>query len=814
MPLQKIQFKAGVNRENTNYTNEGGWFDCDKIRFRSGFPEKLGGWVKFNPGGGTYDGVCRALINWVDLDSNDLIGVGTHKKYYILPNNTDYKNITPLRSTVSPTGNNPFATTSGSSLITVTINAHGAAVGDYVTFSGTAGPIAGLAAGLFDREFEIVEPVTTNTFVIDLGVGNTANATTTGGGAVVDAEFQLSIGLPVYTVGNGFGAGVWNGTIKTLSTNLAYTSGSGNVLLDNVSTTINVDDTTGFTNTGFIQVNAEVISYTGKTATSFTGCVRGATINGANTTASYHSLPPTSGSATPPPILVYQVLTTTGATGWGAASSIGFGVGQQLRLWTHDTYGENLLINPRGGNIYYWINNTSTYPAAEPLADIATANGFNGAEVPTNTNQIIVAERFVIALGAQPFGSATFDPMLVRWSDQENPYQWEPLSTNQSGDFVLTSGSYIVCGKKARQEVLIWTDSTVYSMQYLGAPFVWRVTLLMDNISIISPNAVSVASNLAFWMGVDKFYVYSGRVDTLPCTVRQYIFQDLAFSQQFQVVSGTNEGFSEVWWYYVSNAEVQRAIDENRKPTVDKYVIYNYLDNAWYYGTLNRTAWLDSGLQPGPLAAVGNTEIGELVQHETGVDDNLTNQTRPIEAYIQSSDFDIGDGHNFGFVWRLLPDVTFAGSTTATPRVNMSLLPRTNSGTNYRGLTALSPQGITSSATVIPVLGTSNFPSNGILLINNEKIQYTGKTLTSFTGCTRGFLSTTAEAHPVNDTVSYFSTQTDVTKNSTYPVEQFTGQIYTRVRGRQMAFRISSTDIGTAWQLGCPRVDIRNDGRR
>jgi hypothetical protein len=810
MPLQKLQFKPGVNRENTTYSNEGGWYSCDKVRFRSGYPEKIGGWVPATPGY-TYDGVCRALINWIDLDSNDLLGVGTHKKYYIVYGGT-YRNITPLRTTSNPIDNDPIATTNGSSIIIVTATANGAQVGDYVTLSGVVGPtIGGIDVDAINAEHEIINVLTSNTFEIDLGPGNVATSTTTGGGATVDADFQISVGLPVFTIGTGFGAGVWNGTNRTAQALLVYTSGIGtspNALLDNVSTTINVDSTTGFTGSGFIQINSEVISYSGVTGTTFTGCVRGATISGSSTPATFHCVAPITGSATPAPISVRQVVGVLGTTGWGLASDVNFGVGQQLRLWSHDTFGQDLLINPRGSKIYYWANDTSTFPNALELT----------TDVPIEaTNQVLVSDvsRFVICMGCNEFGGTDFDPMLIRWSDQENPNVWTPTATTQAGEQRLSAGSNTVVAKKSRQEILIWTDAALYSMQYLGPPYVWGFQLLMDNISIMSPNAVTIANNISFWMGTDKFYAYSGRVENLPCTVRQYIFNDLSFDQSYQVISGTNEGFSEVWWYYVSKEEVAKATEESRDPTVDKYVIYNHLEGTWVYGTLNRTAWLDSPLQNKPFAAVGTTTTGTLVFHETGTDDVTTDSPKPIEAFIESSDFDIGDGHNFGFIWRILPDLSFVNSTgNLTPECNMSVLSRINSGANYRGLTALSPQGINSTAVVIPVINTDNFPSSGYLLIDNEKIQYTGKTLTSFTGCVRGAFNTTAEPHAVNNSVSYYTTQSDVYRTATYPIEQYTGQIYTRVRGRQIAFKISSTKLGTAWQLGSPRIDIRPDGRR
>lgn len=812
--ISKIILKPGVNRENTNYSNEGGWYNGDKIRFRSGYPEKIGGWVKATSSA-SYDGVCRALVNWFDLSSNNLIGVGTHKKYYVLPNLSTYQNITPIRLTVDPTGTDPFTTIDGSSIVVVTITANNAQAGDYVTFSGVpAATIGGIDGDLFNAEFEIINVLTTSTFEIDLLT--LAASSASGGGAAVVAKFQLSIGLPVYTIGTGWGAGTWNGANQTVSATLVYTSGTLNVLLDAVSTTINVDSTLGFTSTGFIKINSEIISYTGITGTSFTGCVRGATISGSSTPATAHAQPPTAGSAVPPPIFVRQVVSILGDTGWGLASSIAFGVGQQLRLWSHDTFGQDLLINPRGANIYYWANNTATYPPAVTLSSLATAAGFNGSEVPSNTNQVLTSDvsRFVIAIGAQPFDSTIFDPMTIRWSDQESPYQWVPAVTNQSGEQRLSAGSYTVCAREARQEILIWTDSALYSMQYIGPPFVWGFQLLMDSISIISPNAVATANNVTYWMGTDKFYSYSGRVDTLPCSVRQYVFQDAAYDQRFQIVAGTNEGFSEVWWHYISIGEVAHANAEGRKPTIDKYVIYNYLDQVWYFGTLRRTAWLDSGLYNTPFAATGDEDTGTLVFHEKGNDNAETDNPKPINAFIESSDFDIGDGDKFMFVRRILTDVTFAGSTVDAPTAYMNLNPRTNAGTNYTGRTSISPQPITATDTVIFVLGTSNFPNSGLLAINTEIIAYTGKTPTSFTGCVRGAENTQAIPHIINTTVSSYTRQALVRRSAIYPIEQFKGQIYTRVRGRQMSLSISSAGIGVAWQLGTIRIDTKPDGAR
>jgi hypothetical protein len=343
-------------------------------------------------------------------------------------------------------------------------------------------------------------------------------------------------------------------------------------------------------------------------------------------------------------------------------------------------------------------------------------------------------------MGANPYdptdAETVFDPMLVRWSDQENPYNWVPEVTNQSGEFRLSHGSFIMAAEPTRQEILVWTDSAIYSMQYLGAPYVWGFQILMDNISVMSPNATITINNVTYWMGVDKFYMYSGRVETLPCSLRQYVFADINKDQAFQVFAGGNEAYNEIWWFYCSS----------NSNVVDKYVIYNYLDRVWYYGSMARTAWLDSGIRPYPMAADYNNRI---LYHESSVDDVSGLTPVPIESYVQSSDFDIGDGHNFGFVWRILPDINFNGSNVENPTVTMTVRPRQNSGTPY---------GVSDSPAVVSADDYRLAPQ--------------------------------------------------------YTIQEFTGQVYTRLRGRQLAFRIESTGLGVSWQLGSPRIDIRNDGRR
>jgi hypothetical protein len=631
MPLQKLVFRPGVNRENTNYSGEGGWFDCDKIRFRSGFPEKIGGWTRAS--NNQFLGVCRSLNQWTTLAGESLIGIGTNEKFYIDEGGA-YYDITPIFNTsvnVSTATSGPFFASNGSSTLTVVDATYNPELGDYVIFSGSANLGGNVTSTIINTEYQVSSVVNSTAYTVTIPV--TANASDTGhGGNTVTVTYLYPSGLNVYTFGLGWGAGPWS---------------------------------------------------------------RG---------------------------------------GWGSAANIG--IGQQLRIWTQDNFGEDLIFAPRGGDIFYWDATTGVNTRGVTLEAAANAASFSGQFVPTATYQIISStiQRFCIAFGANPYdpgdANTTFDPLLVRWSDQENPFDWVPSAINQSGEQRLSIGSQIVAAVNTRQEILVLTDAAIYSMQYLGPPYVYGFQLLQDNISIMGPKAAITVNNVTYWMGADKFFVYSGRVETLPCSVRQFIFRNLNKDQAYQVFAASNEQYSEVWWFYCSTGSI----------VVDSYVVYNYLDRVWYYGTMGRTAWLDSGVLQYPIAADYN---GRLLNHEDGNDDVSGPSAVAINAYIQSSDFDIGDGHNFGFVWRILPDVTFAGSTVQNPACTMVVKPRTNSGTAY---------------------GTPN--------------------------------------------------DRTVERTVAVPVEQFTGQVYTRIRGRQMAFRIESADLGTAWQLGSPRIDIRPDGRR
>jgi len=635
VPLQKLTFRPGVNREGTNYSNEGGWFDCDNIRFRSGFPEKIGGWIRLTSN--TFQGVCRSMWNWVTLGGANLLGVGTHLKYYIEVGGV-YNDITPIRKTT--TGTATFAATNGSAVLTVTDAAHGCIVGDFVTYTLAVSLGGAITATVLNQERQIVSTPTANTYTIN--VTTLANASDTGnGGAATVANYQINIGSAIAVPVVGWGAGGW------------------------------------------------------------------------------------------------------GLGTWG----IGTSSNTELRIWSNDNYGQDLVIAPRNGEVYYWEASNGVTVRAKFLSALSTAAGFAGDYVPNQTLEVSASsiQRFVICFGANPYVSGnpntTFNPMLVRWSDQDNQYEWVPAITNQSGEFPLSVGSTIITSINTRQEILIWTDSALYSMQYLGPPYIWGFNILMDNISIASPNAAITINNVTYWMGVDKFYQYSGRVDTLPCSLRQYVFNDINIEQAFQVFCGSNEGYNEVWWFYCSTDST----------AIDKYVIYNYLDKVWYYGSMSRTAWLDSSIRQYPMATNydASAVTGRTLYHEASVDDVAGATPVAIDAYIQSSDFDIGDGHNFGFVWRILPDINFNGSNVNEPYVTMTVKPRQNSGSAYSAA-------------------------------NSPEVQ-------------------SADNYAVS---------------RSYNIQLFDGQVYTRIRGRQMAFRIESTELGVAWQLGSPRIDIRPDGKR
>jgi hypothetical protein len=682
MPLQKLQFKPGLNRDQTNYTNEGGWFECDKIRFRSGYPQKMGGWLRYSTQ--TLAGICRQVFNWITTASDNYLALGTSKKLYIEAGQIIY-DITPIRQTfVSPATNNCFTTVNGSKTVTVTITAHGASEGDYVTFSGVVGPIGGIPQAEFNAEF-IVDFITANTFTITTTTA--ATSSTSGGGTAITAAFQISIGNDNASVGYGWGAGVWS---------------------------------------------------------------RGA---------------------------------------WG--SGAGVPVVNPQRDWFLQNFDNDLVANIRNGAIYYWKNSGGTGVRAT-LLSTTTIDGVAPSDVPDIAMQILVSQndKHLLAFGCTPFGGGAADPLLIRFATQDQPNVWTPQVTNSAGFLRVSRGSAIVCAVATRQEILVFTEGTLNSLQFLGTTDVFGLQELADNISILSPRAVATVNNTAYWFGHDKFYAYGGRVETLPCTIRNHIFENLNYEQADQIVCGTNEGWNEIWWFYpTADSQVNNA-----------YAIYNHLEKIWYYGTIDRTAWSDSSLREYPQAltatyftgaisgttltvasgVVGYLQIGSVItgtgvatgttitalgtgtggagtytvnisqlvvqtamtgdsviyNHEQGLDDNVL----PMTSYIASSDFDLVDGDQFILTKRIIPDINFQGSTAAAPEVTMFIKPR-------------------------------NFPGN---------------------------------AYSNTETGAVIETSVDI----------YTDQIFMRARARQMAVEIESTDLGVQWQLGSPRLDGRPDGKR
>lgn len=618
MPLTKLTFRPGINREIASYSNEGGWHDCDKIRFQKGFPEQIGGWQKVS--GNTFLGTCRSLDPWVSLNRNSYLGVGTNLKYYI-EFGGDFYDVTPIRATASLT--DPFGATDGSVTLTVTDTDHGAVTGDFVTFSG-ASDVGGVLAATLNQEYQLTV-VDSDTYTVTLP--SAATSTTTGGGSVT-AAYQVNVGLDTTVTGNGWGTDTW---------------GSG---------------------------------------------------------------------------------------AWGIASDAPV-VTSTLRLWTADNYGEDLLYNVRDGGIYYW---DASVAAALERRGVALDSLAGANATPTVAKQVLVSDRdrHIIAFGCDDeFSIGTQDPMLIRFSSQESLVDWETRPDNTAGSLRLSSGSEIVCAVETRQQVLVFTDTTLYAMQFLGPPFTFGINALSENITIMSPKAAVAVQDRVFWMGQNEFYVYTGAVSRQTCMVRDYIFGDIDKSQTEKVHAGVNSEHSEVWWFYPSI---------NGGGDVDKYVIYNFIEDVWYYGSLARSAWLDRGVNEYPIAAGLD---GHLYEHENGINDGSVNPSKPITSYVQSSPMDIGEGNQFAFISRMIPDLSFMNSTASEPQVQITLSVR-------------------------------NFSSG-----------------------------------------TYFDSETqDYVKTQSVPVEQRTEQLFFRLRGRQMSFRLSCDERNVRWRLGSPRVDIRTDGRR
>jgi hypothetical protein len=585
MPFLKLKFRPGINRDTTNYANEGGWFECDKIRFFSNYPQKIGGWVETTSE--RFIGTCRQLWNWITSYTDNLLALGTNEKVYIEVGGIFY-DITPLRETFttssSPSSDNCIDTTNGSTTVIVNITGHGCLTGDYVTISGVSGDPGGVPDAEINAE-HVVTRVDADNFTFEVATAATST-TSNGGGTAIVVECQIHPGFPSVTAGYGWGTGAWNG------------------------------------------------SY-----------------------------------------------------GWGLASPTPVFLPQ--RDWWFDNFDNDLVMNIRadvtgggvavGGPIYYWERGTTVNPTTSLTTPAVLLSSLAGAtDVPESAMQVLVSQndKHLLAFGCQPYGgsSGDFDPLLIRWASQDDPVMWEPLATNTAGFLRVSRGSRIVRALATRQEILVFTDTHLFTLQFLGTADVFGLQEYADNISIMGPRATISANNITYWMGLDKFYMYDGRVRTLPCSLREYVFKDINFSQSDQVICGTNEGFNEVWWFYPSG----------NSNWVDRYVIYNHLDQVWYYGQLGRTAWLDVASRNLPVAAYTpeNQDPGVLYTHEQGIDD----AGLPMESFIQSSDFDITDnsGETFMLTRRMIPDINFNTSTAQTPEVTLTIRPRNFPGSNFQ----------------------------------------------------------------------------------------------------------------------------------
>lgn len=717
MPLQKITLKPGVNRENTRYTNEGGYYESEKVRFRQGTPEKIGGWSRIS--NNTYLGNCRSLWNWVTLAGANLMGVGTDKKFYIEQGGS-YYDITPIRSTIL-LGTNPFTTVNLSPTVTVTDLVGGFAAGDYVTFYGVTNPLNGLN---LNGEYLIQTVLTSTTYTITASGNATANGS--GGGTVAYAAYQLRLGAGVSIAPSAWGSGAWG-------------SGTWGGLGASATTTLSVWSQYNFGQDLVFGPKQGALYYWQAGYVPNLAAPTTCTIS--NGTPALVTL--TSNSGYPIPDATPIMFNTTGALPVPLVPQTIY----YTKYLTDTTF--NLALTSGGAEVNTTTAGSGAHTISIRAVPVSSLTGANQVPLSQYTMLVSDAGRFTMLFGTNEYLSTVYDPMLIRWSNRESVTEWQPSLTNQSRSIRLSHGSLIVGALQARQEILVWTDAAIYSLQYLGLPDTWATQLLSDNISVASMNSMAYASGVAYWMGADKFYKYDGNVQTLNCDLRQYVYGNINKTQSAQFFAGTNEGFNEVWWFYCSASST----------TIDKYVIYNYVENVWYFGSMARTAWIDTSLRDYPVAA---TYSQVLVNHEYGVDDGEPVTPIAITSYITSSQFDIGDGHNFAFVWRLLPDLTFRGSTSTAPSVTMSLQPLKNSGSGYTTPPSVGGVAANATATVAQTAGTTP---------------------------------------PVTNV----------------QVDQYTGQVYIRIRARQMSIKLESTGtsaLGTQWQLGSSRIDLRLDGRR
>jgi hypothetical protein len=752
MAYTSLKFRPGIIADVTSYSNEGGYVDGDKVRFRNGFPEKFGGWVKHNEN--TYLGSARRLHNWVALDGSDYLGLGTHLKYYIEEGGS-YNDITPLRGDPVTTGvsftTNTVSDSTDSTFQTVlvNVNAHGANVNDFVTISNADAAVGGITASVLNAEHQIIEVLSSNQFRISVGV--TASSATTGSAkssGSVTLNFQINTGLDATVGGTGWSAGQWSGTTDGA---VATTINEGGTFTNSDTTlTVTSSNPTHQIVTGdIILIEKELLFVTGVSTNNLT-VVRGHTGLNANTDpvgtssstqdASSFSVAASHADGTLVRLAKGNGTATDDFVGWGKPSAIRT-PGAQIRTWSHDNFGEDLILNPRDGAIFYWKKSTGFGVRAKELSDTSTYSG--ETSVPTIAKQVLVSDqdRHVIVFGCDGFGQrptednatqtatkqgdGVQDPLLIRFSSQENPVDFFPTATNTAGDLRLGGGSTFMQAVETKQQILVFTNKTLHAMKFIGPPFTFGLQELSKNITIMSPASAIAVDDVVFWMGVDTFYIYAGNTQQLPCTVRDKVFLDFNFDERDKVHVGVNSEFSEIIWFY----------PKTDSQAVNGYVVYNYAEKVWYYGTLTRDAWIDRGIRTFPIASGS----AYLYNHELTNDDDGS----PMTSFIESAPMDMGDGDKFVSIKQMLPDISFNGSDNPTPNVSFTLKAKNSAGGN--------------------------------------------------------FLQTESN---------------DASRSTTTPIEQFTDKINYRVRGRSFAIRIDATGSGVKYRLGTPRVDMRPDGKR
>lgn len=657
MPLTKLQFRPGINQEITSYSNEGGWRDCDKIRFRFGYPEKIGGWEKYMSS--TYLGSARALHNWIALDGSSYLGIGTHLKYYI-EEGQSLEDITPIRTAAATIDTDPFSTTNNSTTVGVKDTAHGAIENDFVTFAGSSA-VGGVSADVLNAEHSITKIIDANNY--EITVSSAATSTVAADGGTVTAEYQINTGLDTTVGGTGWGAGLYGGVVNGALQTAINEGGT----FSNSDTTLTVDSGTGIANNDLILIDNEILKVTNVSTNDLT-VTRAQSGTEASTHADDSTVTLISGNAS----------ADNDYFGWGNAASGGLTTTTQIRLWTHDNFGEDLLLNPRDGGVFYW---DKTGTLSSHAVELSVHGSSASRSVPTIAKQVLVSDqdRHVIAFGCDAInssasatqGDGTQDPLLIRFSQQESPILWYPTSTNTAGDLRLGSGSTFMQAVETKREILVWTDTALSSLRFIGPPFTFGLQQLASNITIMSPNAAVATEDFVFWMGIDTFYIYAGQTQTLPCTVKDKVFLDFNSEQSDKVVAGVNSEFSEVIWFYPSASS-----SEN-----DRYVVYNYSEKVWYFGTLARTAWMDRGVRNLPVAA-GSSYI---YNHETGYDDDGS----AMDSFIESAAIDLSDGDSFIYIRRVIPDLTFSGSTNlSSPQATFTIKSRNFPGADFSNTAA------------------------------------------------------------------------------------------------------------------------------